>query len=156
MTSNLGTEYINKGGTLGFIGTENSSNEDREAKIKIDKALKSTFRPEFINRIDEIIMFTKLTIDDMKQIVDLQIEEIRQRLCDNGIEITLADDARSWLASIGYDPAFGARPLRRALQKYIESPVSIKFLSGELKANDKILIQKKADAEELEFIKQNE
>ena len=154
MTSNLGTEYINKAGTLGFIGTENSSNEDREAKLKIDKALKSTFRPEFINRIDEIIMFSKLTIDDMQQIVDLQMEEIRQRLAENNISITLEDDARTWLASIGYDPAFGARPLRRALQKYIESPVSLKYLSGELKANDKITVRKKADAEDLEIIKQ--
>ena len=154
MTSNLGTEYINKAGTLGFIGTENSSNEDREAKLKIDKALKSTFRPEFINRIDEIIMFSKLSVDDMKQIVDLQMEEIRQRLAENNIGITLEDDARTWLASIGYDPAFGARPLRRALQKYIESPVSMKYLSGEIKANDKITVRKKADAEDLEIIKQ--
>ena len=90
----------------------------------------------------------------MKQIVDLQMEEIRQRLAENNIGITLEDDARTWLASIGYDPAFGARPLRRALQKYIESPVSMKYLSGEIKANDKITVRKKADAEDLEIIKQ--
>jgi ATP-dependent Clp protease ATP-binding subunit ClpC len=79
MTSNLGTEYINKAGTLGFIGSE-QDNEDRESKLKIDKALKSTFRPEFLNRIDEIIMFSKLSIEDMEKIVDLQMNEIRQRV----------------------------------------------------------------------------
>ncbi len=153
MTSNLGTEYINRGGTLGFIGSKDES-EDREAKLKVDKALKSTFRPEFLNRIDEIIMFSKLSLDDMKKIVDIQMEEVRQRLSENGIEFELDDDARQWLATIGYDQAFGARPLKRALQKYVESPISTKYLGGELKRGDKIQIKKKADAEELEFLKQ--
>jgi ATP-dependent Clp protease ATP-binding subunit ClpC len=153
MTSNLGTEYINRGGTLGFIGSKDEA-EDREAKLKVDKALKSTFRPEFLNRIDEIIMFSKLSLDDMKKIVDIQMEEVRQRLSENGIEFELDDDARQWLATIGYDQAFGARPLKRALQKYVESPISTKYLGGELKRGDKIQIKKKADAEELEFLKQ--
>ncbi|HNY94532.1 MAG TPA: AAA family ATPase [Flexilinea sp.] len=153
MTSNLGTEYINRGGTLGFIGSKDEA-EDRESKLKVDKALKSTFRPEFLNRIDEIIMFSKLSLDDMKKIVDIQMEEVRQRLSENGIEFELDDDARQWLATIGYDQAFGARPLKRALQKYVESPISTKYLGGELKRGDKIQIKKKADAEELEFLKQ--
>lgn len=153
MTSNLGTEYINRGGTLGFIGSKDET-EDREAKLKVDKALKSTFRPEFLNRIDEIIMFSKLSLEDMKKIVDIQMEEVRQRLSENGIEFELNDDARQWLATIGYDQAFGARPLKRALQKYVESPISTKYLSGELKRGDKIQIKKKADTEELEFLKQ--
>ena len=153
MTSNLGTEYINRGGTMGFIGSKDEA-EDRESKLKVDKALKSTFRPEFLNRIDEIIMFSKLSLDDMKKIVDIQMEEVRQRLSENGIEFELDDDARQWLATIGYDQAFGARPLKRALQKYVESPISTKYLGGELKRGDKIQIKKKADAEELEFLKQ--
>ena len=153
MTSNLGTEYINRGGTLGFIGSKDEA-EDRESKLKVDKALKSTFRPEFLNRIDEIIMFSKLSLDDMKKIVDIQMEEVRQRLSENGIEFELDDDARQWLATIGYDQAFGARPLKRALQKYVESPISTKYLGGELKRGDRIQIKKKADAEELEFLKQ--
>jgi ATP-dependent Clp protease ATP-binding subunit ClpC len=155
MTSNLGTEYINKAGTLGFIGSE-QDNEDRESKLKIDKALKSTFRPEFLNRIDEILMFSKLSIEDMEKIVDLQMNEIRQRVNENGLEIELDPEAKKWLAKIGYDPAFGARPLRRALQKYIESPISIQWLSGTLKKGDHIKIVKKESAEELDFLRMNE
>ncbi len=151
MTSNLGTEYINKAGTLGFIGSE-QDNEDRESKLKIDKALKSTFRPEFLNRIDEIIMFSKLTIEDMEKIVDLQMDEIRQRVTENGFKLELDPEAKKWLAKIGYDPAFGARPLRRALQKYIESPISIQWLSGKIKKGDLIKIVKKESAEELDFL----
>ncbi len=147
MTSNLGTEYINRGGTLGFIGSKDEA-EDREAKLKVDKALKSTFRPEFLNRIDEIIMFSKLSLDDMKKIVDIQMEEVRQRLSENGIEFELDDDARQWLATIGYDQAFGARPLKRALQKYVESPISTgdrdsdpdALLAGKYRVGDVILV----------------
>jgi ATP-dependent Clp protease ATP-binding subunit ClpC len=153
MTSNLGTEYISKSGTLGFIGTSESSAE-RESKLKIDNALKSTFRPEFLNRIDEIIMFSKLTIEDMEKIVDIQMNEIQGRLIQNGIAIRLDEEARKWLAQIGSDPTFGARPLRRALQKFIESPISSKYLARELKEGDKVLIRKIENAEELEFVKE--
>jgi ATP-dependent Clp protease ATP-binding subunit ClpC len=129
MTSNLGTEYVRKSGSLGFV-PPTSSSEDREAQDKITKALKSTFRPEFLNRIDEIITFSPLTLDDMVKIVDLQMKEIQDRMGDNGLTIELTEAARQWLAETGYDPAFGARPLRRALQKYLESPLSLSLLSG--------------------------
>lgn len=148
MTSNLGTEYISKSGSLGFLGSEVDSG-DREAKLKIDKALKSTFRPEFINRIDEIIMFDKLSSAEMAAIVDLQMSEINSRMEDNGVRLSLDDEARKWLASIGSDPAFGARPLRRALQKYVENPISAKWLSGELKFGDDVFIGKDPEKEEL-------
>ena len=148
MTSNLGTEYISKSGSLGFLGTTNDA-DDRDSKMKIDKALKSTFRPEFINRIDEIIMFTKLTLDEMEQIVDLQLKELQGRLLENGVALELDPEARKWLASIGYDPAFGARPLRRALQKYIESPLSNLWLSDSLVPGDTVYVSHEPDSEKL-------
>ncbi len=148
MTSNLGTEYISKSGSLGFLNTGGDT-DDRDSKMKIDKALKSTFRPEFINRIDEIIMFTKLSVENMEEIVDLQMAELEERMQENGISIELAPDARKWLASIGYDPAFGARPLRRALQKYIESPLSTLWLGKNLGAGDTVYVSHQPDAEEL-------
>ena len=117
--------------------------------MKIDKALKSTFRPEFINRIDEIIMFTKLTLDEMEQIVDLQLKELQSRLLENGVALELDPEARKWLASIGYDPAFGARPLRRALQKYIESPLSNLWLSDSLVPGDTVYVSHEPDSEKL-------
>jgi len=129
MTSNLGTEYVRKSGSLGFV-PPSSSSEDREAQEKISKALKSTFRPEFLNRIDEIITFSPLSLDDMVRIVDLQMKEIQERMADNSLTIELTEAARQWLAETGYDPAFGARPLKRALQKYLESPLSLNLLSG--------------------------
>ncbi len=131
MTSNLGTEFVRKGGTLGFLPRAENS-EEREAHEKIERALKSTFRPEFLNRIDEIIIFSPLSLSDMERIVDLQIKEVQQRLEEHNIQLILSDAVRSWLARVGYDPAFGARPLRRAIQKHLESPLSIKLLSGEL------------------------
>ena len=148
MTSNLGTEYISRSGTLGFLGT-GENNEDRDAKIKIDRALKDTFRPEFLNRIDEIIMFSRLSVDEMKEIVDLQLKEICGRIVDMGLTLNLDDSARTWLATVGYDPAFGARPMRRALQKYLESPLSMKFLSGEVVSGDVVSVTKDPERDAL-------
>jgi ATP-dependent Clp protease ATP-binding subunit ClpC len=132
MTSNLGTEYVKKGGTLGFLPNK-SGDEEREAHKKIEKALKDAFRPEFINRIDEIIMFSPLSIEQMEEIVVLQMKEVQDRLNEHNIAVQLTDAARSWLAKEGFDPAFGARPLRRAIQKYVESPLSVELLSGKFK-----------------------
>ena len=135
MTSNLGTEFVRKSGSLGFL-QPGENGEDREAHKKIEKALKDTFRPEFLNRIDEIITFSQLNLEDMQEIVKLQMHEIHERLSDHGLEVVLSEKASKWLAEQGYDPAFGARPLKRALQKYVESPLSIKILEGEFSAGD--------------------
>jgi len=132
MTSNLGTEYVRKGGTLGFLQPKASS-EEREAHDKVEKALKGAFRPEFLNRIDEIIMFSPLSLEQMEEIVVLQMKEVQDRLNEYDITIELSDAARQWLAKEGYDPAFGARPLRRAIQKNVESPLSLELLGGKFK-----------------------
>jgi ATP-dependent Clp protease ATP-binding subunit ClpC len=150
MTSNLGTEYISKSGTLGFLQSS-ADDEEREAHDKIEKALKSTFRPEFLNRIDEIITFSSLSIEQMQQIVDLQMEEIQERLCEHDLTVELTPAAREWLANEGYDPAFGARPLRRALQKHVESPLSVSLLSGEFKSGDTVIVDVDEDTEKLFF-----
>lgn len=132
MTSNLGTEYVRKGGTLGFVQS-NANGEEKESHDKIEKALKSAFRPEFLNRIDDIIMFSPLSLEQMELIVDLQLKEVQERLNDFNVTLSLSPEARTWLAREGYDPAFGARPLRRAIQKYLESPLSIELLEGKFK-----------------------
>jgi ATP-dependent Clp protease ATP-binding subunit ClpC len=150
MTSNLGTEYINKSGTFGFLQSSGDQ-EEREAHDKIEKALKNTFRPEFLNRIDEIITFSSLSKEQMQQIVDLQMEEIQERLCEHDLAVELTPAAREWLANEGYDPAFGARPLRRALQKHVESPLSVSLLSGEFKSGDKVIVDVDEETETLVF-----
>ncbi len=140
MTSNLGTEYVRKGGTLGFIGKAGATDEERDSHEKIEKALKGAFRPEFLNRIDEIIMFSPLSLEDMEKIVDLQLKEVQERLTEHNITVQLSPAARTWLAKEGYDPAFGARPLGRALQKKVESPLSLKLLAGEFVNGATVLV----------------
>jgi ATP-dependent Clp protease ATP-binding subunit ClpC len=139
MTSNLGTEFVRQGGTLGFLQSS-SSPEDRQANEKIDKALKTTFRPEFLNRVDEIIIFAPLSQEQMLEIVDLQMKEVEKRLEEQGLKVQLTPEARTWLANIGYDASFGARPLRRAMQKYVESPLSVSLLSGEFTSGETVLV----------------
>jgi ATP-dependent Clp protease ATP-binding subunit ClpC len=140
MTSNLGTEFVKKSGSLGFLRRgEDGSGEDA-ANEKVERALKATFRPEFLNRIDEIITFKPLALEDVERIVDLQMKEIQARLSESGLTVQLTDAARKWLAKEGYDPSFGARPLRRALQKYVESPLSVQMLKGEFKNGDVVTV----------------
>jgi ATP-dependent Clp protease ATP-binding subunit ClpC len=153
MTSNLGTEFVRQGGTLGFL-SEDSSDENRAQHEKIQKALKSTFRPEFLNRIDEIIMFSPLKLEQMYQIVDLQMKEVSERLKEHGLDVVLTEAARKWLAEVGYDPAFGARPLRRALQKHIESPLSISVLSGQFQRGDRVIVDYQPGDNQLTFRKE--
>ena len=149
MTSNLGTEYVRKGGTLGFL-QGNVSDEEREAHGKIEKALKGAFRPEFLNRIDETIMFSPLSIEQMEEIVVMQMKEVQDRLNDHDISVELTDAARQWLAREGYDPAFGARPLKRAIQKNVESPLSVKLLEGEFKDGGNVQVD--VDEEENKIV----
>ena len=138
MTSNLGTEFVTRSGTLGFRrGGEGAA---QDAEDKIEKALKDTFRPEFLNRIDEIIIFSPLTVGQVEQIVDLQLKEVRERLAEHDLKVELTEEARKWLAKEGYDPAFGARPLRRAIQKYVESPLSVKILEGEYQSGETVIV----------------
>ena len=150
MTSNLGTEFVRKSGSLGFL-QRGAGSEDKADQEKIEKALKSTFRPEFLNRIDEIITFSPLSREQMGAIVDLQMKEVRDRLTEQGLSVELTPAAREWLADEGYDPNFGARPLRRALQKYVESPLSTKLLGGEFRDGDTILVDVDAESSTLVF-----
>ncbi|MCB9112083.1 MAG: AAA family ATPase [Anaerolineales bacterium] len=150
MTSNLGTEYVRKGGTLGFL-PQKSDEAERAAHDNIDKALKAAFRPEFLNRIDEIIMFSPLSLEEMEQIVILQMKEVQDRLNAHDITVQLTDAARSWLAKEGYDPAFGARPLRRAIQKYVESPLSVELLGGKFKDGAEVVVDVDANENKIVF-----
>ncbi len=130
MTSNVGTGYLTRGGALGFARSRDG--EEEEGHRRTLSALKETFRPEFLNRVDEIIIFNNLTLDNVESIVGLQMEEIRERLLEHGLDVTLTDSARRWLAEQGFDPQFGARPLRRVIQRYVESPLSVELLRGNL------------------------
>jgi len=150
MTSNLGTEFVRKGGSLGFL-EKKETEEERETEEKIEKALKGTFRPEFLNRIDEIILFSPLSMEQMELIVDLQMKEVRERLSEHGLKVELTSAARSWLARSGYDTNFGARPLRRALQKSVESPLSVHLLEKKYTSGDTVTVDVNEAGTELIF-----
>ena len=140
MTSNLGTEYISNKGSLGFGGVGADAESQEEAKKNIMNAMKGAFRPEFLNRVDDIVIFTALTNEQMLPIVDLQMNEITSRLLEYGLNVELTEEARIWFAENGYNADFGARPLRRLLQTEVESPLAKKLLRGDFRKGDTIVI----------------
>ncbi|MFA5612212.1 MAG: AAA family ATPase, partial [Anaerolineaceae bacterium] len=151
MTSNLGTEFVRKGGALGFLDEDDDSEEIKVSQEKIEKALKDAFRPEFLNRIDDTITFAPLSKEDVAKIVKLQVTEIEGRLKEFDVDLVVEESASIWLADQGYDPLFGARPLKRALQKYIESKLAIRLLEGEFTAGDLVRVSKEEGESELSF-----
>jgi ATP-dependent Clp protease ATP-binding subunit ClpC len=138
MTSNLGTEEYQRGG-IGFPSKKDEGGEQR-MRTAIESALKRTFRPELLNRIDDVIIFHPLTEEHLKSIVDLLIREVERRLAERKIKLEVNDEAKVWLAQKGYDPVYGARPLRRAIQRYVENPISTKILQGEFKEGNTVAI----------------
>ncbi len=152
MTSNVGTVYGKRGGALGFV--RGADQQEEEARRRTLAALKETFRPEFLNRVDEIVVFANLTLEAVTRIVDLQMQEVQNQLADYDLHITLTEAAKQWLAEQGYDPQFGARPLRRVIQRYVESPLSVHILRGHFSAGAHILVD--VGAEGLEFREEQE
>ena len=115
--------------------------------------LKRAFRPEFLNRVDEVIVFETLSREQIRQIVDLQVKRLFANLSDKGLTIELNDASRDWLAEKGYDPDFGARPLKRVMMRAIESPLSMRLLAGEFVEGDTILVGVSENGEDLTFRK---
>lgn len=129
MTSNLGSDVI-----------LDKSLNDEDKKEALNHALRQKFKPEFLNRIDEIIMFKALTLDELTQIVDIQTNSLKKRLSEQEIELEITNSARKHLADEGYEPLYGARPLRRAIRQLVEIPLSMKILEGEFKKGDKVTV----------------
>ncbi len=138
MTSNLGTDIIQN--RMSEIIENNRDEVMSSIKIQISALLRKTLRPEFLNRIDEIILFNPLNAKEIHKIADLQLELLRKKLKKQNLEIKFSENAVEWLSKIGFDLQFGARPLRRAIQKYITDPLSIKILGQEYISGDKILV----------------
>ncbi|WP_028988504.1 ATP-dependent Clp protease ATP-binding subunit [Thermicanus aegyptius] len=144
MTSNVGQELIRKNTTLGFTVHQQEANYEN-MKTKVMEELKRTFRPEFLNRIDEIIVFHALEEAQIKEIVRLMAEEIRARLKEQGIDFTLSEEVVSWIAKQGFDPQYGARPIRRSLQRQIEDRLSEELLKGTIHKGDVVHFDLKGD-----------
>ena len=147
MTSNIGAASISKNQSLGFtIGDESGLSYD-DMKSRVMGELKKIFRPELLNRIDEVIVFHKLAKEEIKTIVDLLLKRLREQMAVHEASIELTDDAKEMLVEKGYDPAMGARPLRRAIQRHIEDPLADFVLGAELTPGSTIMIDRKGDDE---------
>jgi ATP-dependent Clp protease ATP-binding subunit ClpC len=140
MTSNVGAQTINKTKSLGFGGDE-AGLSYKEMKGRVTSELRKIFRPELLNRIDEIIVFHKLEREDMRQIIEIQLKRLRKQLVEREVSIEFTTAALDKLSEAGYDPAFGARPLRRVLQRMVEDPMSEMILKGEIPTGSKVIIE---------------
>ena len=142
MTSNAGVELIKREAGIGFAakGAKAAKQSYEAMKEKVMGEVKKMFRPEFLNRLDEIIVFHELTEEQLRSIVDLLVKDLQKRLADRKLEVDLTEGAKSWLAKEGYDPIYGARPLRRAIERYVENPLSTKLLRGEFSPGDRIIV----------------
>ncbi len=140
MTTNLGTRDISRSVSLGFSQTGAGGNDYESMKAKVSEELKQHFRPEFLNRVDETIVFHQLSQDDILRIVDLMIAQVRSRMRERDMDIELTEAARKLIAERGYDPLLGARPLRRAIQREIEDPIAEQILFGDIKAGNTVVV----------------
>ena len=141
MTSNLATEQITTEGSLGFQAKNKAALSHQEIKSKVTSELKRNFRPEFLNRVDEVIVFHSLIKKEIKKILDLMLNEVKELLKEKEIKLELTEEAKDLIAKEGYDPDFGARPLRRAIQRLVENPLSEKILEGEFKQGDTVAVE---------------
>jgi len=139
MTSNVGSRSAESSKALGF-GAEKQEAQDIRIKSAIDKDLRKTFSPEFLNRVDELIFFGSLDRDHMRKIVEILLQDVNERLRSMDVEFIFTDEAKDFLCRVGYDPSQGARPLRRAIQKYVEDPLSEKLLRGEISHNSHVIV----------------
>ena len=148
MTSNIGAASISKNQSLGFSIGDDSGLSYEDMKERVMSELKKVFRPELLNRIDEVIVFHKLTKEEIKVIVDLLMKRLRDQMGEHAADISLTEEAKELLVEKGYDPTMGARPLRRAIQRYIEDPLADFVLGREITPGSTILVDKKRDSDD--------
>jgi ATP-dependent Clp protease ATP-binding subunit ClpC len=150
MTSNVGAKDITKGKNLGFAAVDQRSTFDRIAE-KVKEELNHVFNPEFLNRLDDVIVFHPLTKENIGEIVGILLKDVQKRLSEEELTLRLTQAGSEFLVKHGYDENFGARPLKRAIQRFIEDPLSEKILMAEFAKGDEIEVDASADGTKLEF-----
>ncbi len=152
MTSNIGARQLKDfGDGVGFATATRMENSDENNKAVIEKALKRTFSPEFLNRIDDVVVFNSLTKENIFEIIDILMKGVMKRLTNLGFSMELTPEAKSFIADKGYDSQFGARPLHRAIQKYLEDPLAEEILNTTVKNGDVLIAELDKDAEKIRF-----
>ncbi len=139
LTSNLGTAEAGRDG-VGFLAQASSQDDGAKRTAAIEEALKKAFRPEFLNRIDDVIIFDPLSVEQIGSVVELMMADVSERLSEHGVSIVLSGAARDWLVQKGFDSVYGARPLRRAIQRYVENDLSRKILTGDVSEGDLVTV----------------
>jgi ATP-dependent Clp protease ATP-binding subunit ClpC len=152
MTSNIGVRDLKDFGSgIGFVTKAKADTDEEQMKATIKKSLKKAFSPEFLNRLDDVIVFNSLSRDHIHQIIDITLSELYTRLEDLGYKIELTEKAKDFLSEKGYDPQYGARPLNRAIQKYLEDPVAEEILKGDLAEGGTLVADYSGKGDELSF-----
>ena len=152
MTSNIGARKLKDFGTgIGFGTSSQKEQEDANAKSIIENALKKSFAPEFLNRIDDVVVFNPLEREDINKIIDIELNKLLLRIKDLGYILELSDTAKDYIADKGFDKQYGARPLKRAIQKYIEDALAEEIITSHLQDGDKILIDLDKEKDELKI-----
>ncbi len=150
MTSNIGSRQLKEFGTgVGFNTTAKSASVEVQSKSVIENALKKAFAPEFLNRIDDVVMFNNLSREDIHQIIDIELKNLYKRMEDLGYKIKMTENAKDYISDKGFDPNFGARPLKRAIQKYLEDPLAEEIIKAKLGEGD--VIEVDFDKEKVEI-----
>jgi ATP-dependent Clp protease ATP-binding subunit ClpC len=142
MTTNAGAEAIKNESAFGFQAPDDDASYE-SMKSRVMERIERVFRPEFLNRVDDVIVFRHLTVDDLKQVIDLELSKVRERLAERGLKLVLSDEAKKFLIKKGSNTDFGARPLRRAIENYVEDPLSEELLKGEFQGKDTITVDVK-------------
>ena len=151
MTSNIGSRQLKDFGQgVGFNTSSRKENIDQHSKSIIQKALSKTFAPEFLNRIDDIIIFNSLQKEDINKIIDIEMEGVLERIQQIGYNVIITEDAKDFIAEKGFDKHFGARPLKRAIQKYFEDPLSEEIINTQIKEGDTIKVKLNKNKEYLD------
>jgi ATP-dependent Clp protease ATP-binding subunit ClpA len=149
MTSNVGTGMVEKN-TIGFsVHARDRRTED--ARKRLLSALREAFRPEFLNRVDDIIVFNTLSREDLSSIVDIQLRQVNRMLKDRKLELQVTAAAKDRIIAEGYDPQYGARPMRRAIQRLIQDPLALKLINGDFVEGDTVLVEAAGEESELQF-----
>jgi ATP-dependent Clp protease ATP-binding subunit ClpA len=154
MTSNVGSAIIHDSTPIGFSVNQKGKNAQEDVRKRLLVALRQTFRPEFLNRVDDIIVFNALSTVHLSVIIDLQLKRVENQLADRGLKLEVTQAAKEVVMADGYDPAYGARPMRRSIQRLIQDPLSLRLLAGEFLSGETVVVDKDGDTSKLKFEKQ--
>ena len=155
MTSNVGSAIVHST-PIGFSVNQKTRDGVEEVRKRLLDVLKQTFRPEFLNRVDDVIVFSSLSKEDLAVIIDLQLKRLEKQLADRGLKIEITQAAKEIVMSDGYDPAYGARPMRRSIQRLIQDPLALRLLAGDFLSGETIVVDKDGDTSKLKFERQHQ